>query len=294
MTVPRFYLVKRGTGGNNMSKVKKIRRTDEEKQQFVLDLVMMDDIMFESMCEDPCAVEEMLQTMLNEPNLRIKYDTLVAQKSIRNLRGRSIRMDAYVAGQEDKVFNVEIQKSDNCNHVKRVRYNASLITVQNSEPGDDFEDIQELCVIYITKNDIFDGGLTVYHVQNTIQETGRVIDNGFKEVYINAEIKDGSKISKLMDVFQLKVLDEDVRKIFPNTFKKFQSLKYDKKEVDRMCDKVEAYAKEYAKEESISNVIEALDRAGLPREEVISNLSIQFNLSKEDAEAYYDDMLVTA
>lgn len=70
---------------------------------------MMDDIMFESMCEDPLAVEEMLQTMLDEPKLCIKYDTLVAQKSVRNLRGRSIRMDAYVTGQEDKVFNIEIQ-----------------------------------------------------------------------------------------------------------------------------------------------------------------------------------------
>lgn len=93
-----------------MSKIKKTRRTDEEKQQLILDLVMMDDIMFESVCEDSCAVEEMLQTMLNEPNLRIKHDTLVAQKSIRNLRGRSIRMDAYVAGQEDKVFNIILPK----------------------------------------------------------------------------------------------------------------------------------------------------------------------------------------
>lgn len=280
-----------------MGNMKKFRRTEEEKQQFVLDLVMMDDIMFETMCEDPMAVEEMLQTMLEEPNLRIKYDTLVAQKSIRNLRGRSIRMDAYVAGEEDKVFNVEIQKSDNCNHVKRVRYNASLITVQNSEPGDDFKDIQELCVIYVTKNDIFHSGFTVYHVQNTIQETGEVIDNGLKEVYINAEIKDGSKISKLMDVFECKVLNEDIQKAFPNTYKKFQSIKYDKKEVGRMSGKWEAYtkeyaeqyAKEYAKEESIYSVIAALNRANWSKEQIISDIISEFNLTKEEAEEYYNE-----
>lgn len=273
-----------------MSKIKKTRRTDEEKQQLILDLVMMDDIMFESVCEDSCAVEEMLQTMLNEPNLRIKHDTLVSQKSIRNLRGRSIRMDAYVAGQEDKVFNIEIQKSDNCNHVKRVRYNASLITVQNSEPGDDFEDIQQLIVIYITQNDIFHNGLAVYHVQNTIQEMGTAIDNGLKEVYINAEIKDGSKISKLMTAFQSKNLDESVRMMFPNTYRKFQSLKYDEKEVENMCNKVEIYAEK----KSIYSAIESYDECGLDKATIVEKIVKRFDLTLEEAEQYYEDVLVTA
>ncbi len=52
-------------------------------------------------------------------------------------------MDAYVEGEEDTVFNVEIQKSNDTNHVKRARYNAACITVKRSEPGDRFDDIHK-------------------------------------------------------------------------------------------------------------------------------------------------------
>lgn len=264
----------------------KQRKTDEEKQQIVLDLVMMDDAMFESMCQSPEFVEELLQTILNEPKLRIKPETLVAQKSVKNLRGRSIRMDAYVEG-DDSVFNIEVQKSDDCNHVKRVRYNASVITAHNSEPGDEFDDVQNLCMIYISKRDVFHKGKTIYHVQNTILETGDVVDNGLKEIYVNAEIKDSTKISALMDVFQKKELDDKDKEMFPNTYEKFNSLKHDKEEVSKMCDKVEAYAKK----EKIYSAIEIYaEEYSLTKEQIIPKLTKRFNITKEDAESYYDDV----
>lgn len=133
------------------SKKTRSRRTDEEKEKIVERLVVMDDAMFEAMCQSPDFVQELLQVVLNEPKLRIKPKSLVAQKSVKNLRGRSIRMDAYVEGENDRVFNIEVQKADDCNHVKRVRYNASLITAHNSEPGDSFDDVQTLCMIYLSK-----------------------------------------------------------------------------------------------------------------------------------------------
>lgn len=268
---------------------KKERKTDEEKQQIVLDLVMMDDTMFEAMCEEPKVLEEMIQTILGDSKLRIKEETVVAQKSIRNLKGRSIRMDAYFEGMEDEVFNIEIQRSNNCNHVKRVRYNASVITANNSEPGDKFEDVQELCVIYISEKDIFHYGRTIYHVQSTIQENSQVIDNGLKEIYVNTEVKDGSKISDLMDMFHKKELDEIDKGRFPNTYKKFHSLKHDKEEVEKMCDKIERYAKK----EAIIAAIELCDEIGLDKAETIERIVKKFNLSQKDALLYYDEVFVT-
>ena len=97
--------------------------------------------------EDPDACEELLQVVLENPLLRIKKETVSGQKSIRIIGKRSIRVDAYAEGNEHTVFNIEIQRADNENHVKRVRYNASVITVNRSEPGDLFEQVQELFVI---------------------------------------------------------------------------------------------------------------------------------------------------
>lgn len=275
----------------------KQRKTDEEKEKIVEQLVIMDDTMFEAMCQSPDFVEELLQVVLNEPKLRIKPKSLVAQKSVKNLRGRSIRMDAYVEGEDNRVFNIEVQKADDCNHVKRVRYNASLITAYKSEPGDSFDDVQTLCMIYLSKKDIFGKGRAVYHVQNTILETKDLVDNGLVEIYINAEINDGSKISALMDVFKKEKLDNMDKDMFPKTYAKFNSLKHDEEEVSKMCDLVEKYARdhaeeyaeEYAERRSVCSVIEALSKINFSKNEIIDSVIDQFNITKEDAESYYDD-----
>lgn len=34
-----------------------------------------------------------------------------------------------------------------------------------------------------------------------VRETGKVVDNGFEEVYVNTMIKNDTEISKLMEVF---------------------------------------------------------------------------------------------
>lgn len=275
----------------------KQRKTDEEKEKIVEQLVIMDDTMFEAMCQSPDFVEELLQVVLNEPKLRIKPKSLVAQKSVKNLRGRSIRMDAYVEGEDNRIFNIEVQKADNCNHVKRVRYNASVITAHGSEPGDSFDDVQTLCMIYLSKKDIFGKGRAVYHVQNTILETKDLVDNGLVEIYINAEINDGSKISALMDVFKKEKLDNMDKDMFPKTYAKFNSLKHDEEEVSKMCDLVEKYARdhaeeyaeEYAERRSVCSVIEALSKINFSKNEIIDSVIDQFNITKEDAESYYDD-----
>lgn len=270
-----------------MSNEKKARKTDEEKLKIVSSLVVMDDAMFEAMCESPEFIEEMLQTILGNPDLRIIYDSVVAQKSIKNLKGRSVRLDAYVLGEEDKVFNIEIQCANNCNHVKRVRYNASVITANNSEPGDEFDDIQTLCVVYITQKDFLKKGLTVYHVQNTIQETQDVVDNGLTEIYVNTENNDGSKVADLMALFNKMELDDNDKKEFPNTYKKFHSIKHDKSEVDRMCEKIE----KYANKQKIKEAIEIINEYEDTKEAVVKKVAKRFNLTEEETSNYYDEII---
>lgn len=58
-----------------------------------------------------------------------------------------------------------------------------------------------VCVLYIAKFDIFGTGRPVYHVKRIVEETGEIVYNGFEEIYINAEARDGSDISELMQVF---------------------------------------------------------------------------------------------
>ena len=59
----------------------------------------------------------------------------------------------------------------------------------------------DVCVVFISRFDIFKGKLPLYHVDRVIRETGEVINNGFEEVYVNSVVDNGSDVSQLMKVF---------------------------------------------------------------------------------------------
>ena len=204
-----------------------------------------------------------------------------------------------LTGEEDTVFNVEIQKSNNTNHVKIARYNAACITVKRSEPGDRFDDIQELYIVYITDFDLFKSGLSAYHVEPCIKETGEFVDNGLHQIYINAHGRDGSRISRLMKHFNEPDFSDEE---FPKISDKVHRLKHDKKEMFGMCKAVEdyankrakeyaeEYAKEYAEKQSIRIYIEAtMKYSGLPEDKIIEEVVNRFKITKEEAKEYYDE-----
>ena len=264
-------------------KKKKERRSEDEKLEIVKGLRLIDDTLFEAFISDGDACEELLQVILDNPGLRIDRSTLVPQKTFSIQQGRSVRVDAYVEGEEDTVFNVEIQKSNDTNHVKRARYNAACITVKRSEPGDRFDDIQELYIVYITDFDLFKSGLSAYHVEPCIKETGEFVDNGLHQIYINAHGRDGSRISRLMKHFNEPDFSDEE---FPKISDKVHRLKHDKKEMFGMCKAVE----DYAKKQGIRIYIEAtLEYSGLPEDKVIEKVVNRFNITKEEAKEYYDE-----
>ena len=268
-------------------KKKKERRSEDEKLEIVRGLRLIDDTLFEAFISDGDACEELLQVILDNPGLRIDRTTLVPQKTFSIQQGRSVRVDAYVEGEEDTVFNVEIQKSNDTNHVKRARYNAACITVKRSEPGDRFDDIQELYIVYITDFDLFKSGLSAYHVEPCIKETGEFVDNGLHQIYINAHGRDGSRTSRLMKHFNEPDFSDEE---FPKISDKVHRLKHDKKEMFGMCKAVEDYANKRAREQGIQNYIEAtIEYSGLPEEKIIEKVMNRFNITREEAKEYYDE-----
>ena len=231
--------------GKSLSKEKKERKVTEEHLAIVRKLCPMDDTFFEVMMEDPDTCEELLQVFMENPKLRIIKDSVIGQKSIKIVGKRSIRVDAYAEGVEDEVFNIEIQKSDKDNHVKRVRYHASVITVNRSEPGDLFEDVQELYVIYVSRFDVLGNGRATSHAEMTCLETGEKIGDGLHEIYINSQYDDGSKIARLMKEFENPDMNNPE---FPMTSRRVQQMKHDPEEVANMCEVIEEYAKKRADE----------------------------------------------
>lgn len=260
---------------------KRPRKTEERQLEIVRQLRPIDDCFFEVMMEDPDACEELLQVVLENPLLRIKKETVSGQKSIRIIGKRSIRVDAYAEGNEHTVFNIEIQRADNENHVKRVRYNASVITVNRSEPGDLFEQVQELFVIYIADFDVLRNGRTISHAEMTCVETGVALNDGLHEIFVTTIGKDNNKIARLMREYKNPDMNNPE---FPKQSKRVQEMKHDSKEAEKMCKLVE----DYKLEGIIQGVIEAYVDVGLDEKMILFKLVKKFNLTEEKAQEYYD------
>ena len=181
---------------DNESKADEERRHRLEVESIVAQLRAIDDIMFRKLCENIAFVEEILRVILEDDKITVVE--VIPQNSLQNLRGRSVILDAYCRLSNGSYCNVEVQRSDSDDHFRRVRYHAACITANVVDPGERFEQVDDLVVVYISEFDPFDEGRTVYHVRNMVEETGCAVLDGLREIYVNTKHNDGSEIAELM------------------------------------------------------------------------------------------------
>ena len=217
----------------------------------------IDDDFLRKMAENKDFCQEVIQTILEEPHLVVAE--VKSQDAIKNLQGRSVVLDAHCVTRDGKHINVEVQKSDDDDHQKRVRYNAACVTANITDTGSKFENVPAVCVIYITKNYFLKKGKTTYHIDRVIRETGDVVYNGFSEIYVNAYVKDGSPTSELMSIFTEDDAYDDRK--FPATSQRKRYFKEDEKGVGEMC-AIMQEVKEEGREEGRVETIVAMYRDG--------------------------------
>ena len=179
--------------------------TFEEKKERIKGFRPIDDVFFEALASNKKVCEEILRTIIGDSALTVIE--VVPQSSEKNFYGRSVRLDALCTLGTGEKVNIEVQRSDNDDHFKRVRFNEASITVKESNEGDDFKDIIDLYVVYISEFDFIKGGKTLYHVDKVIRETGEVVEDGVKEIYVNTVVDDGTDVADLMSCFTKKMVD---------------------------------------------------------------------------------------
>lgn len=210
--------------------------TLEEKKKKVRDLRPIDDVFFEVLADDTAFCQEILRVILEDGQLSV--EDVIVQSSGRNLYGRSVRLDALCTLGNGKKVNIEVQRFHNDDHVKRVRFNASVITARESQTASAFEDIPELYVVYLSEFDIFKKGFTTYHIDSVIRETGVLVDDGLKRVFVNAAVDDGTDIACLMSCFTKKMVENPK---FPVFTRRMWALKEEEGGVAAVCDVMKKY-----------------------------------------------------
>ena len=213
--------------------------TEEEKKKRVAKLRPIDDVFFEALAQNPKVCQEILRVILEDDKLVV--NDVITQNSERNIYGRSVRLDALCTLGTGEKCNIEVQRSDNDDHLRRARFNASVITAINSDPGTKFENVKDVCIVYISQFDVFKQGRTIYHVDKMIRETGTYVDDGLREIFVNTAVNDGSDISELMACFLAEKVDNPK---FPELSSEVKRLKETEGGLDVMCDVMEKYNQE--------------------------------------------------
>ena len=238
-------------------------RKHEEDLQRLRGFRLLDDDFMSKVFEDKECTKFLLQIILNRTDLKVI--TVHGQHDIKNLQGRSVRLDILAVDVEGRVYNIEIQRSDKGAEVKRARYNSSLIDANVTEPGEKYENLCESYVIFITENDIMKAGLPIYHIDRTVKETGELFGDESHIRYVNSQRKDESALGKLMHDFYCTDPKDMNYKILAERVRYF---KEDEKGVATMCRVMEDMRNETAREERIAMAQRLLKLGKLSYEEI--------------------------
>ena len=219
-------------------------RKHKEDLQRIRNFRLMDDDFMSKVFEDkPCA-ECLLQIILNRDDLTVQE--VHGQHDLKNLQGRSVRLDILAVDQENHTYNIEVQRNDHGAGAKRARYNSSLLDANLLNPGDKFDELPESYIIFITEHDVLKGGKPLYTVNRTISELDHAIfADGSHIIYVNGEIRNGTALGELMQDFFCKDPREMHYKVLSDRAGYF---KKDKEGVDTMCKLVEDYGEKRAKQ----------------------------------------------
>ena len=209
-------------------------RKHQEDLQRLRGFRLLDDDFMTKVFEDEDCAGFLLKIILNRDDLTVKRSN--SQYTIKNLQGRSVRLDILAVDKQNRVYNIEIQRNDKGAGIKRARYNSGMLDANVKEPGEEYDAMNETYVIFITERDVLGDGLPIYHIDRTIRETGKLFGDESHIIYVNSQIKDETALGKLMHDFSCTNAKDMYYEVLANRVHYF---KEDEKGVAIMCKAME-------------------------------------------------------
>ena len=258
-------------------------RLHQEDLQRIRGLRLIDDD-FLNICFDGYreGTELLIRIILNRDDIRVKQ--VQTQRQMKNLVGRDVRLDIDAVDSEGREINIEVQRADHGAARRRARYYSSILDAHLLQPGDDFSDLPEIFVIFITENDVIGDGLPLYTIDRQITNTGKAFDDGEHIIYVNGADKDASTaLGKLMHDFFCTDPDDMHYKELADKVRYF---KEDEKGVAAMCKVMEDMRNESARDAKWKQVVESVLRwlsMGLSHEQIARGEGITLEQVREIA-----------
>ena len=261
----------------------------EKYKGIIKNFTLMSDIFMRNVFKKRECLEYVLQVIMEKQDLYV-IDQVI-QKDYKNLQGRSAVMDCVARDSAGKQFDVEIQQDNEGASPKRARYHSGLMDMNTLNPGQDFEELPESYVIFITRDDILGYGLPIYHIDRQIKELNEAFQDEAHIIYVNSRKQNDTELGKLMHDLHCKKADEMHSPILA---KRVYELKETQKGVELMCHEMEKIYSEgmesgekrgelKAKKETILSLAEM----GIP----VNKIAKAVNLSEKDVQKWIDENL---
>ena len=158
-----------------------------------------DDFLTKCFEGDPKYIQLVLRIVLEMPDLVVV--DVRTQVFVENLLNRSVRLDVLATDSAGRKINVEIQRSDKGAGRKRARYNSSMMDANLLRKGENFDELPETYVVFITEHDVLGDGQPLYKVERYISGSNKRFEDGSHILYVNGAYRDETPVGKLMHDF---------------------------------------------------------------------------------------------
>ena len=239
------------------------KKYQEDLQRLDSFRLLDDDFLTKCFEGNIACIELVLQIVLEKPELKVV--DVRTQVFVENLLNRSVRLDILATDSAGAKMNIEIQRYDKGAGRKRARYNSSMMDVNLLIKGEDFDELPETWVIFITENDIMGRGLPLYPVERCLLTTGEKFGDGSHILYVNGAFRGDTPIGKLMHDFSCTKAEDMYYGILADRVRFF---KESREGIEIMCRAMEDMRNQTLKEGMISVAKKMLEDGTLTLEKI--------------------------
>lgn len=179
------------------TRMERLRYRVEEARSFNL----LSDTFMSVALRDQAAAQEVIRIFTGIPDLKIV--SLSTQVRLPRMVSHDAILDVVAEDSAGKIYNIEVQRADNLDHAKRVRYYGAMLDTACLEKGAGYEELPEVYVIYLSERDLWKAGKTVNTVEKKLSGTEIPYSDGMHIIFANAEANDGTEIARTMQYFKV-------------------------------------------------------------------------------------------
>ncbi len=151
------------------------------------DLTITDDYMFCTVMQDEGLCKTLLSMVLKDKIGEI--EKIIHQAPIDNQIGaKGIRLDIMVQDKAGKIYDIEMQTTDQKNLPKRMRYYQCAIDSSILNKGKDYNDLPDTFIIFFCTFDYINKGLPIYTLKTMSSEVPEYnFKDGVNKIIVNSK-----------------------------------------------------------------------------------------------------------